>query len=186
MTLTVSNKGRLTMTKNITASQALEWLKTGEAILVDVREPDEFKNCHIPFASSLPLNKLDDVISVLEIAPTRKIIFQCLKGARGEKACAVVKNNNIIKNDIFNMEGGINSWADAGFPLVKSGVGISIFRQVQMIVGALIASLIILGFLGLWFCFVLAGIFATVLAIAGFTGWCGLAILLSFMPWNKK
>jgi len=63
--------------------------------------------------------------------------------------------------------------------------GISIFRQVQIIIGGLIAVLVVFGFLGLPFGFIGAGLLGFALFVAGLTGWCGLAMLLSKMPWNK-
>lgn len=62
---------------------------------------------------------------------------------------------------------------------------ISIFRQVQIIIGGLIALLVILGFAGFASGFIIAGLLGAALFFAGLTGWCGLAMLLSKIPWNK-
>lgn len=54
-----------------------------------------------------------------------------------------------------------------------------------MIVGSLVPVSVLLGFLGLTPAFALAGFFGLMLAFAGFSGWCGLALLLQRMPRNQ-
>lgn len=173
------------MTKTITPKEAYEMLKNGEAILIDVREPDEFTKQHIAYAQSLPLGFLSDALFDFPFPGDRKIITQCLSGKRGESACAVLSTKG-LPNEIFNIAGGITAWQNDGLPIIGGFTPkFSIFRQVQMIVGSLIMALIFLGFLGLTMAFAIAGLFAGALAFAGLTGWCGLAYLLQMMPWNK-
>ena len=176
------------MVQCIDAKQASEWLASGEGILIDVREPDEFAAEHIAYASSIPLGQVNAVIDAMDIPAGKKLIFQCLKGKRGGDACLVVqKTGRVSQENIYNIEGGISAWKDAGLPTVTSlkETGISIFRQVQVIVGGLIALSVLVGFSGVAAAFTLAGILGAALFIAGLTGWCGLAMLLRRMPWNK-
>lgn len=170
----------------ITATQAREWLLNGEAILIDVREPDEFKERHIAQAQSVPLSVLQAGNCELHYPKNAKIIVQCLKGKRGETGCAIL-GQQFTDNEFFNIEGGLSAWEAEGLPTVTPAGGpkISIFRQVQIIVGALIALMIVLGFAGMSAGFVIAGILGIALAFAGLTGWCGLAMLLQKMPWNR-
>lgn len=179
------------MVNNISPQQAHEWLMSGDAVLIDVREADEFQNEHIAYAFSLPLSSIHSDFSMLDIPPSRKIIFQCLKGARGEKACALISEQDYCSNDIYNIEGGISAWKEDGFPLVSKiqsqnkSAGIPIMRQVQMAIGAVITFLIFLGLTGIAAAFIFAGFISLMFFFAGLTGWCGLSWLLSKMPWNK-
>lgn len=169
--------------RNISPQQAHDWLTTGEAILIDVREPDEFKAEHIAHAASLPLGHVGNAFAQLGIAPSRKVIFQCLRGARGNQACALVGET---KCDAYNIEGGIEAWKNAGLPVVTSGASkVSVFRQVQMIVGSLVLLATLLGLSGQTWAFYLAAFLGAALAVAGLSGWCGLAMLLAKAPWNK-
>lgn len=170
---------------NISPAQAREWLASGEAVLIDVREPDEFKAEHIAHALSMPLGGVCESVRMLDLAPERKMIFQCLRGKRGEQACALVDKNN-VPCAVYNIDGGIDAWKAAGLPVITSGAArLSVFRQVQIIVGSLVALMTLIGFSGAPWAFALAGLFGAALAFAGLTGWCGLAILLSKAPWNK-
>jgi rhodanese-related sulfurtransferase len=173
------------MTQKISVYDAAQLLASGEAVLIDVREPDEYGAEHIAYAASLPLRSLDDLMKHMSIPADRKIIFQCLKGARGEQACVRIKDCNSCSSPLYNLNGGISAWKEAGLPVITRSTGLTIIRQVQMIVGSLIALMVIWGFMGLTLGFAIAGLLGGALFMAGFTGWCGLALLLSKMPWNK-
>jgi rhodanese-related sulfurtransferase len=170
------------MTRSVTPQEAQRWLAAGEAILIDVREPAEFAAG--PQAMSLPLGALPAALATLPGG--RKRIFQCLSGARGTQACRLASEGS--DEESFNLAGGIAAWQAAALPVVGgSGPRLSIFRQVQMIVGTMVALLVIIGFAGVTFAFAfaLAGLLGAMLAFAGATGWCGLALLLGRMPWNR-
>ncbi|WP_435640451.1 rhodanese-like domain-containing protein [Micavibrio aeruginosavorus] len=170
---------------NVDAKTAHQWLSSGEAILIDVREPDEFSAEHIACAASVPLAHIPDLFDQMHVPKGRKIIFQCLMGGRGNRACVALPANHAGEYDVYNIEGGITAWKQAGLPVVGSSDPVlPIFRQVQMVVGALVVALVVLGFVGLTLGFVLAGILGAALFVAGITGWCGLAMLLRRMPWN--
>jgi rhodanese-related sulfurtransferase len=176
------------MTTAIVApGEAAAWLASGEAILIDVREPDEFRSGHIACAASLPLASVGNLFSAMQVPAGRKVIFQCQKGSRGEAACGVVKQV-VPGHDFYNLEGGLSGWKDAGLPVVGERPGTaapSLFRQVQIVVGTIVAASVLAGFAGWQAGFVIAGLVGTMLAIAGITGWCGMVMLLSKMPWNK-
>lgn len=169
--------------KTVTARQADGWLAAREAVLIDVRQPDEFVAGHIPYAVSVPLADLPSALPTLRLAPGAKLIFQCASGARAGRACELARG--VAGLDVYNLEGGIEAWRAQRLPVSGSGPRISLFRQVQMIVGALVAGLVLAGFAGFTVGFALAGILGGMLAFAGLTGWCGLALLLSQLPWNR-
>jgi rhodanese-related sulfurtransferase len=173
------------MSDMIDAKTAHELLTRGEAVLIDVRTPDEFQAEHILYAMSLPLSRLKSELAGLKIADGQAVIFHCQKGGRGGQACSLAADMDNV-SPVYNMTGGLNDWKSKGLPIVGGETTMSIFRQVQMIVGGLILALIAIGFTGAMFAFALAGVFAAALMIAGVTGWCGLAMLLHKMPWNRK
>lgn len=173
------------MTRSITPQDAQRRLATGEALLIDVREPAEFAAGHIPQAISLPLGTLPQALVGLPAG--RTLIFQCQSGARGERACAVAEGIGSDGADLAaNLAGGIAAWRAAGLPVIgESRARLSIFRQVQVIVGGAVALLVAAGFAGLTPAFAVAGLLGAMLAFAGATGWCGLALLLARLPWNR-
>ena len=102
---------KLMSIKMINAELAKEWIEAGEAILIDVREQSEYDAQNIPSAHLAPLGALScaDLPSV-----DGKIIIHCQKGMRGNKACEklLAENSGL---EIYNLEGGIESWSAAGF-----------------------------------------------------------------------
>lgn len=174
--------------ERVSPAQAILWLEAGEAVLIDVREPAEFAAEHIPYALSLPLGSLSGGLEKIKIPAGRKVIFQCLSGMRAGQACAMAGQ---AKNGcaVYNLEGGITGWKRAGHAVMASQdtapARLSIFRQVQVIVGLLVLACVSIGLTGQPWGFVLAGIFGGALAFAGLSGWCGLALLLAKAPWNR-
>ncbi len=90
-----------------------------------------------------------------------------------------------VEGVAFVMEGGVDGWAADGLPLEENrNAPLEIMRQVQIAAGVLVLAGVTLGlsvhpaFFGLS-AFVGAG-----LAVAGVTGFCGMARLLAVMPWN--
>ena len=171
-------------TSTISAKDAAAWLSAGDATLIDVRSPEEFSAEHIGAALSVPLPLLPAALDQLALPQGRKLVVQCQKGARGSTACALIGQS---RAGVYNLEGGIDAWKAAGLPVVAVGKApvISIFRQVQIVIGSLIALMILAGFAIAPGFFVAAGAVAAMLAIAGVTGWCGMALLLQRMPWNR-
>lgn len=172
------------MTATIDAREAHRLLARGDALLIDVREPDEFRASHIPYAASMPLGALPSLLADAILPAGRLLIFQCQKGGRGGQACALAEG--MLGDRVRNLTGGIEAWAAAGLPLAGAGAPrVSIFRQVQMIVGLLVLGFTLLGLAGFAPGFYAAGFFGFMLAFAGFSGWCGLGMLLQRMPWNQ-
>jgi rhodanese-related sulfurtransferase len=146
------------------------------ARLIDVRGADEFARSHIPGAVNMPL---DALTSVPGDAP---VIFHCLTGNRTSvhkaRLTAAVPGSYILG-------GGLQAWKAAGLDVATTrGQPIEIMRQVQITAGSLVLlgvvlSLFVPGFIWLS-AFIGAG-----LVFAGASGWCGMAKVLKFLPWNR-
>lgn len=177
------------MSGTINVIEAYKMMRAGEAVLIDVREPDEFKTEHIAYALSVPLSSLEGGFALLDIPEEKTILFQCLKGKRGQMACERIDGMKQCKNNIMNIEGGIDAWKESNLPVISMNQGaakLPIMRQVQIIVGGLVALFVILGLMGVTIFFIIAALLGGALFFAGLTGWCGLAMILSKMPWNNN
>lgn len=168
--------------KTISPKDAKTLIDKNEAILIDVREDFEHKQENIPCATLIPLNSIGNNT---KIETNKKIIAHCKLGGRSKSACQ--KLSELFPNaEIYNMEGGIEGWKQAGLTC-KSGNSntIPIERQVQIVAGSLILLGVILGFNASQNFFYLSGIIGAGLIFAGITGFCGMAKLLAKTPWNK-
>ena len=76
--------------------------------LIDVREPYEWDICHIPGAKLIPLGQLPARLSELDSAD--EIVLQCKVGGRSARALRLLQEAGFAK--LWNVEGGINAWAE--------------------------------------------------------------------------
>ncbi len=104
--------------RTVTASEAARWVAAGEATIIDVRSPEEYRAGHIADAVSLPLDTLPRALERLAPPPGRRLVFQCLRGGRGASACAAVTD---AWPGSYNLEGGLDAWRAAGLPVEGDG-----------------------------------------------------------------
>lgn len=101
--------------QEITVQDAKELLDSGDAVLIDVREQDEYNELNIPEATLHCLSEFDPS-SVQH--DNKSIIVQCRSGVRSQTACFALINSGLAQN-IYNLTGGILAWEVAGFPVNK-------------------------------------------------------------------
>lgn len=150
--------------------------------LIDVREPVEHAEEHIVGARLIPLGKLEERAG--EIDRSTPVVVMCRSGKRGAEAMEKLQAMGIA--DVRNLEGGILAWKGAGHPVGKSrGGAMPLMQQVQLTIGlgVLTGAILALTVHPNWV--FLCAFFGAGLTMAGSTGWCGLAILMSKMPWNR-
>ncbi len=154
-----------------------------EKIYIDVREADEYQAQHIPNSLNIPLSKLDQLKNYRTLLEGKPVYLVCKSGRRAGMAKPTFDAHN-IECEVY--DGGIERWESQAKPLIKSSrTGISIFRQVQIIVGGLVALFAVLAAtIHPAFIWVTAAL-GTALSIAGIFGFCLLAQLLQKMPWNR-
>lgn len=157
------------------------WLKSGEVTLVDVREPDEYTRENIAKARLVPLSRFDP--AAVPANGAARIVIQCRSGRRSLEAAARLLAAG--RTEVFCLKGGIEAWKAAGLPVRATRAPISIMRQVQLVVGAvvLVCSLLALT-VNVWFAAVPI-LMGAGLVFAGATGTCGMAAVLALMPWNR-
>jgi rhodanese-related sulfurtransferase len=160
--------------------------QAGPLDLLDVRTPAEFAAAHVPGAALLPLESLDAAAFLkLRGDESKPIYILCQTGGRARKA--IEKFQRAGFENCVLVEGGTQAWIDAGLPIVRGAGGtLPLMRQVQLTVGAISA-------LGAALALAIDHRFAIVplvtgcgLFFAGLTGFCGLALLLAKMPWNRR
>jgi len=83
-----------------------------KAVIVDVREDDEWNQQRIPGAIHIPLGQLKDRIAELEHYKNSPVITQCRSGRRSQQALDLLKSEGFSK--LYNLDGGIVAWNKAG------------------------------------------------------------------------
>jgi len=171
-----------TIAASIGPAEAAEALRSGRARLVDVRERDEYQHERIDGSTLLPLANVDRAALPKDAAVTW--IVNCRSGRRSADAVRRLRSQGELR--AVSLAGGIEAWKAAGFAVIRdTSAPMPVMRQVQLTIGVLLlVSVALAAFVSPWF-LVVPAVLGTGLTFAGATGWCGLAMLLGAMPWNR-
>jgi rhodanese-related sulfurtransferase len=90
-------------------------LASGDVLLIDVREANEYAFERIPGALLYPLSTFDP--RAIPAASGKKLVIQCAAGGRSMRAAQALAAAGHA--EVFNLEGGINAWKSQGLPLIK-------------------------------------------------------------------
>ena len=103
--------------KGLSPTQATMLINREDAQVIDVREPDEYVSGHLPESRNVPLGRLAERAGELDKLKDVPLVVVCQTGARSASACKQLGKLGFAKAQ--NLEGGINAWRTAGFPLKK-------------------------------------------------------------------
>ncbi|AUI67190.1 hypothetical protein C5N92_06380 [Glaesserella australis] len=169
----------------ISVEKVANLLKDG-AILIDIRQVDEYRREHIEQAHLVPLDQLKSSGLPEQFAQTQTLIFHCKSGMRTKNATPLFEQFAQTGKQIFILEGGIDGWKKAGLSTrLDKKQPLELMRQVQIAAGSLTLLGVILGSTVSSGFYLLSAFVGAGLIFAGVTGFCGMARLLAKMPWNK-
>ncbi|MCX8063217.1 MAG: rhodanese-like domain-containing protein, partial [Anaerolineales bacterium] len=103
-----------TRVPEINVQQAYEKYQQG-AFILDVRQPEEWNEGHIPNTTLIPLDQLAQRVN--EVPRDREIVVVCRSGNRSREGTRILLENGF--KQVSSMAGGVTDWAAKGFPLVK-------------------------------------------------------------------
>jgi rhodanese-related sulfurtransferase len=104
--------------KLVPAETVLAWHRTGQAVIVDVREAGEYAAGHIPGALLNSLSTFDP--KLVPVASGKKLVVHCHVGKRCQPASARLADSG-FKGEINRLQGGFRAWTEIGGP-VESGL----------------------------------------------------------------
>lgn len=93
---------------------ATKLLQENGAVLIDVRESQEYKNSHAPGAKLISLGVLERRLK--EIPVEREILVICQSGMRSSQAAGILSKNGY---QVKNVSGGMAAWQRAGLKVVR-------------------------------------------------------------------
>ena len=105
-------------------------------------------------------------------------------GADAAARCAGLAAAGIT---VMNVHGGIEAWKAAGRPTVVDTARprLSVMQQTQIVIGTFVLAGTALGFLVHPAFLAVPAFMGAGLVFAGSTGFCGMAVLLGKLPWNR-
>jgi rhodanese-related sulfurtransferase len=102
---------------SLVPQEAILLINHENALVLDVREANEYNQGHILNSIHIPLSALSGKLGRLEKYRTKPIIASCMSGNRSGRAVSILKKNGF--ENLYNLKGGIVAWQSANLPLSK-------------------------------------------------------------------
>lgn len=102
----------------VDSAEIRQWMDAGQAVVIDVREPNEYAAENIPGAINMPLSSFDP--AKVPAPSDKKLVIHCRSGAR----CGMAAEKLVAAGytgEINRMSGGIFGWKSAGGPTRQGG-----------------------------------------------------------------
>jgi hydroxyacylglutathione hydrolase len=104
------------MLTNVTAQELAQRLAhEPDLVVVDVREPAEWTDGHMPGARHSPMRQVAERLA--EIPRDRRVAITCAGGARSSLVGSLLLARGFT--DLLNVWGGMTGWAQAGLPVAR-------------------------------------------------------------------
>ncbi len=168
--------------QSLTAKAFFEKSDWQSACIIDVRSPDEFAACYLPGSVNVPLDHIEQG-DESKIPHDRPVYLLCRSGMRSQRARELLESHGYT--NLVCITGGVLECTKIPGKIIWKSRVLPLMRQVQIAAGGLVVLGIVLS---QWIhpAFIFLSLFVGCgLVFAGLTGLCGMAILLSRMPWNR-
>ena len=103
--------------ETVDAEKAAQMAEKPETFILDVRTPGEYADGHLKNSLLIPHTEVQANASKLPADKEKPILCYCAAGVRSAKACKVL--NGLGYKKVFNLDGGINAWLEAGKPVAR-------------------------------------------------------------------
>src|SRR5881398_2853183 len=98
----------------ISPQDAAAKLNSGEAVIIDVRDKDEWDEGHIPRATHMSRGTIE--LDIEEKVPEANTMVICHCGGGGRSALAAESLQKMGYKNVRSMAGGLKAWKEAGLP----------------------------------------------------------------------
>ncbi|MDM0015989.1 rhodanese-like domain-containing protein [Variovorax saccharolyticus] len=103
---------------SLSAQGAVQLINRERAVVVDVREPEEFAAGHVTGAKNVPLSQLEQKLPGAVKNKSLPLLLVCASGSRAQRAVAMAKKLGYEQAQA--VAGGLKSWKEANLPLEKA------------------------------------------------------------------
>lgn len=107
---------QLSANNGVDAKQALAMTQQG-ALLLDVRQPEEFTSIRAPDAKLIPLGDLPARMQEISAYKDKPVVVICRSGRRSAKAVELLKEAGYT--NVSNVAGGMQDWESDGLEVVR-------------------------------------------------------------------
>lgn len=102
----------------LTAQGAVQLINRARAVVIDVRDPEEFAAGHATGSRNVPLDQLEAKLASTVKNKSLPVLVMCATGARAQRAVAIAKKLGYEQAQA--VAGGLKGWKDANLPVEKA------------------------------------------------------------------
>jgi rubrerythrin/rhodanese-related sulfurtransferase len=109
--------------ESLTAEELKKYVDTHSEksyLLIDVRQPAEYAEDHIPGAKLMPLSEVET--NLFTLPPDRDLIFYCTNGGRSQWAASLAGDREVCEKNVYHLMDGLRAWEGkklSGYPKVR-------------------------------------------------------------------
>src|SRR2546430_15232099 len=90
-----------------------------KVVVIDVRDPDEYRDGHLEAATNISRGFLEFRGGTRVTDPSTRIVLYCQTGLRSVLAAKALKEFGYVA--VINVQAGYQKWGQAGTPVVREG-----------------------------------------------------------------
>ena len=117
LTTTISENAPETIAKNVDVAEFKKLVDGGEGQILDVRTPGEIAEGYIKGATQIDIFDANFKSKIVELDKEKPVYVYCKAGGRSSKAMGLMKS--IGFKTVYNLNGGIGAWDNAGYEKIK-------------------------------------------------------------------
>lgn len=103
------------VSNSLSPAQAVLLINRQNGLVLDVRSEEEYQTSFIAGSRNIVLGDLEKRSAELAKFRSKPVVVVCASGNRSAKAVGVLRKAGF--EQVFNLEGGLNAWRDAGQPV---------------------------------------------------------------------
>lgn len=103
--------------KELGPSAIVPVMNRDDAVVIDVREPNEYREGHLANAELIPLGELNQKLDKLAKHKDQPVVVYCRSGNRSARACRMLAKHGF--EDLYNLAGGILAWENEKLPVKR-------------------------------------------------------------------
>lgn len=169
--------------KECTVTALSDKMALGGVTLIDVRDWPEFAGGRIAGSRLIPLAQITSRSN--EIDRSREVHLICRTGRRSAEAAKHLESLGF--ENVVNVTGGFEAWKKENLPFDRDEKAPwSIERQVRFTAGLIVFVGVLLSIFVHAYFIIVPAFIGFGLAFTATIDWCGMGILISKMPWNRR
>ncbi len=103
--------------KGVSTSEMTHLINRENALVLDIRSEEDFKNGYIINAKNIPHSELEDSLKKMQKHKNDSIVLYCQNGSDSSRVIRAVKQSGFEK--VCFLKGGMLSWQNANLPIAK-------------------------------------------------------------------